>query len=379
MTIAPDLLDSTGRRIVIEDRTAGVEILIPVDSRAPAVGTRVRIFGTMGRAYDAPRIKAERIDVVAVGGRPLALDLQRAPTAAHEWRLVRVSGTVAEVKKLGDRWRAELTVGADRVVVSGLAGARIPATALVEGRTATVIGIVRRPYPGATDRRWSIAPRSPADVAIASGGGAGAPRDGSEQSGGQGAATTTSVASGASAASTPNVDLIDLAAHVGQIVRVGGLVTELVPDGFLLDDGTAIGRVVLAGDAAEYLPLLEPGDALNATGRVEGDAGRVSGRRRRPGRARSGWRSHARCDRDRPAPRARRTRWNRRARGQVGRLAGGLLGPDAPGAAGVVGITLISAASLAVTVLRRQRARRRLAARVAARVASLAATQGPER
>ena len=378
VTIAPDLLDSTGRRMVIEDRTAGVEILIPVDSRAPAVGTRVRISGTIGRAYDAPRIKAERIDVVAVGGRPLALDLQRAPTAAHEWRLVRVSGTVAEVKKLGDRWRAELTVGADRVVVSGLAGARIPATALVEGRSATVIGIVRRPYPGATDRRWAIAPRSPADVVIASGGGAGAPRDGSEQSGGQGAATTTSVASGASAASTPNVDLIDLAAHVGQIVRVGGLVTELVPDGFLLDDGTAIGQVVLAGDAAEYLPLLEPGDALNATGRVEGDAAGYRVVVDDPaGLVRVG---DPTLDATATAPPgALADPLESAAPGQVGRLAGGLLGPDAPGAAGVVGIMLISAASLAVTVLRRQRARRRLAARVAARVASLAATQGPER
>ena len=67
------------------------------------------------------------------------------------------------------------------------------------------------------------------------------------------------------------------------------------------------------------------------------------------------------------------------ASGQVSRLAGGLLGPDIPGAAGVVGIMLISAASLAVTVLRRQRARRRLTARVASRLASLAAAQGPER
>ncbi len=374
VTTAPDLLDSTGRRIVIEDRTAGVEVLVPVDSRAPAVGTRIRVDGSMGRAYDAPRIKAEQITVVAVGGRPLALDLQRAPTAAHEWRLVRVSGAVVEVKKLGDRWRAELSVGPDRVVVSGLAGARIPVTAVVEGRTATIIGIVRRPYPGATDRRWSIAPRSTADVATAAAGGVGAARDGSDQAAGAGPGTAAT----GSAAATPNVDLVDLAGHVGQIVRVGGLVTELVPDGFLLDDGTAIGRVVLAGAAAEYLPLLEPGDALNATGRVEGDeagyrvvvddpAGLV-----RVGDPTLDATASAPVGEPSPLPESPLP-------GQVGRLAGGLLGPDAPGAAGVVGIMLISAASLAVTLLRRQRARRRLAARIAARVASLAATQGPER
>ena len=249
----------------------------------------------------------------------------------------------------------------------------------MEGRTATIVGIVRRPYPGATDRRWSIAPRSPADVADrarrrrrgaarrvrASPAVKGPPRDiGRDR---------------ASAASIPNVDLVDLAGHVGQIVRVGGLVTELVPDGFLLDDGTAIGRVVLAGAAAEYLPLLEPGDALNATGRVEGDAAGYRVVVDDPaGLVRVG---DPTLDATATAPARRRGRacWNRRSPGQVGRLAGGLLGPDAPGAAGVVGIMLVSAASLAVTLLRRQRARRRLAARVAARVASVAATQGPER
>jgi hypothetical protein len=372
VTTAPDLLDSTGRRIVIEDRTAGVEVLVPVDSRAPVVGTRIRVDGTIGRAYDAPRIKAEQIAVVAVGGRPLALDLQRAPTAAHEWRLVRVIGTVVEVRKLGDRWRAELSVGPDRVVVSGLAGARIPATAVVEGRTATIVGIVRRPYPGATDRRWSVAPRSTADVATAPAGGAGAARDGSGHSPGAGTAKT------GSAAAIPNVDLVDLAGHVGQIVRVGGLVTELVPDGFLLDDGTAVGRVVLAGAAAEYLPLLEPGDALNATGRVVQDGAGYRVVVDDPaGLVRVG---DPTLDPTATAPVGERSGLLESAvPAQGGRLAGGLLGPDTPGAAGVVGIMLLSAASLAVTLLRRQRARRRLAARVAARVASMAATQGPER
>ena len=82
----------------------------------------------------------------------------------------------------------------------------------------------------------------------------------------------------------PDVDLVTLADHVGQTVRVGGLVAELAPDGFRLDDGTAIGRVVLTGEAADYLPLIDPGDALNATGRVEVDGEEprvvVDGRRR---------------------------------------------------------------------------------------------------
>jgi hypothetical protein len=75
-----------------------------------------------------------------------------------------VSGVVADVHKLGDRWRAELSVGRNSVVVNGLAGAAIAPSSIVEGRRATVVGIVRRPYPGASDRRWSVVPRGPADV-----------------------------------------------------------------------------------------------------------------------------------------------------------------------------------------------------------------------
>ena len=49
-------------------------------------------------------------------------------------------------------------------------------------------------------------------------------------------------------------------------MRIGGLVTTLEADGFRLDDGTSIGRVVLADAAASVLEHLRPGDALNATG-----------------------------------------------------------------------------------------------------------------
>ena len=132
----------------------------------PPIGARIRASGEIGRAYDAPRLRADDVAVIAVGARPLPASLNSAPTAASEWRLVVVSGVVGDVHKLGDRWRAELTVGGDAVVVNGLAGARIAAASVVEGRRATVIGIVRRPYPGASDRRWSVVPRGPADVVI---------------------------------------------------------------------------------------------------------------------------------------------------------------------------------------------------------------------
>jgi hypothetical protein len=175
----------------------------------------------------------------------------------------------------------------------------------------------------------------------------------------------------------PDVDLAHLAAHVGEVVRVGGLVTELVADGFLLEDGTAVGRVSLVGEAAAYQPLLESGDALNAIGRVERDdagfrvvvadpAGLVRvGQPTADGAidAASGEPDNGLQAASTPAP---------------NRLAGGFLGYDV-GSVSLLGILLASVASVAVTALRRLRAKRALAARVAARLASVTATQGPAR
>jgi hypothetical protein len=370
VTAPADLLDSTGRRIVVEDRTAGLEILLPTDAAVPPVGARIRVGGEIGRAYDAPRLRADDVTVIAVGARPLPLALSSGPTAANEWRLVVVAGVVSDVHKLGDRWRAELTLGGNVVVVNGLAGARIAAATIVEGRHATVIGIVRRPYPGASDRRWSVVPRGPADVEIG-----GVASSGEGSSGGGGASGTagsgSAAGSGASGApGVPDVDLATLADHVGQTVRVGGLVEELAPDGFLLNDGTAIGQVALTGEAAEYLPLVEPGDALNATGRVEasGDHFRVVVTTA-AGLVRVGDPTA-----DAAVSGAVTTAAGAVASGPPAssRLAGGLLGPVEPGTAGVAGVVLVSALSLAVTAVRRRRARRLLAARVGARLAGIA-------
>ena len=370
VTAPADLLDSTGRRIVVEDRTAGLEILLPTDGAVPPVGARIRVAGEMGRAYDAPRLRAESVTVLAIGARPLPVTLSAPPTAAHEWRLVVVSGSVTDVHKLGDRWRAELALGGDSVVINGLAGARIAAATVVEGRRATVIGIVRRPYPGASDRRWSVVPRGPSDVVIAGGGSgpAGSDGNGGDATGPGGAGNGSEAVSGDE--SVPDVDLVALADHVGATVRVGGLVTGLVPDGFLLDDGTAIGRIQLTGEAAEYLPLVEPGDALNATGVVtkEGDELRVVVSEA-AGLARVGDPTA-----DAAALGATTAERGRAAASPAStRIAGGLLGTIEPGAAGVAGVVVLSALSLAVTVLRRRRTRRLLAARVTARLARVAA------
>jgi hypothetical protein len=266
VTAPTTLLDASGRRAVIEDGTAAIELYLAAPNTAVRVGARLRVTGTVGRAWGAPRLHADVITVLGTA-TPSVLDLRVAPGAATEWRLVKVSGTVKSVHKTGDRWVAELDAGGFIVPVTSLAGAAIPATALVEGRHATVTGIVKRPYPTASDRRYVVLPRAASDVALgaaASPGPAGSGAPSASQSAGDGTAGSAAPASDA-----PTTDLRDLGQRVGQRIRVGGLVTELRPDGFVLDDGTATAAIVLGGTASDLGALVGPGDALDATGTVE--------------------------------------------------------------------------------------------------------------
>jgi hypothetical protein len=373
VTAPATLLDATKRRIVVQDASGAIEALLPAGATPPGVGRRVRIAGEVGRAYGAPRIRAAA--VTALGAGSIApVELRATPGAAHEWRLVRVRGDLVEVHRSGDRWTAELLVGGARVLVVGLAGAGIPSSALVEGRTAVVSGIVRRPYPSATDRRFAVVPRSAADLVL--GGAADDRGAGPASSGGASGPPAPAAASGAPG--PIEIDLIDLAGHVGATVRVGGLVDSLEPDGFRLDDGTAIARIGLVGGAADLAGSLVVGDALTATGRVVRDgagagaeirievsdpglvvlAGDLDGTDPAPGdsdQAPAADGSGSADPSSNDAPLA---------------LGAGLPGPDLPGL-GALGIALISLASLAVTLVRRRRLQRRLAVRIAARLATL--------
>jgi hypothetical protein len=332
------LLDAGGRRIVVSDATAGIEVLVPSGTTPPTVNARVRASGVVGRAYGAPRLRATTIEVIGRGiVRPI--DLERSPGPAHEWRLVRVTGSVADLKKLGKRWRAELRMsGGDVAVVDGLAGAGIDPALVAEGRRLSITGIVRRPYPTARDRRYAVAPRSVDDLVLL-----GAVN--------RGAATPGGPASGAGP----------------------GLVVEVRPDGILLDDGTATGSVVLEGEAAEYLPLLAPADAINVTGRVRQRAdddfevvATAGADIARVGDLLLGGASSAPLDSSVPgepqgsAPAAPRQ---------------GLLGLDAGfvvPASGAGSLVVVSTASIIITLLRRRRTDRRLASRVRERLATLA-------
>ncbi len=373
VTIRPTLLDATGRRLVIQDRSAAIEVLLPTGAAAPAVGSRVRVTGELGQAYGAPRIRAAAIGRIG-SGSVAPLEIRSAPAAGHEWRLVRVRGDIVDLHRTGDRWAAELLVGGRRVPILGLAGAGIPSSALAEGRTATIIGIVRRPYPSATDRRFAVVPRSAADLTL--GGPAGDDTDtakasGSGSTGGAGTTGTGDVPGvPATSSGTPvDVDLVALDQHVGRQVRVGGLVAAIAADGFDLDDGTSIGRVVLRGAALDALARIGIGDALGAIGRVERtDAAIVIAIEDPAGIVLVGdpvaAESPDAASSAEPDPGVATV-----SNGPGGRAAA-IADPLVP-ELGVLGILLVGAASLAVTALRRQRSRRLLTARIAARLDGL--------
>ncbi len=287
VTTPATLLDASGRRIVIQDQTAAVEVLLPKDTAAPPPGARVAVAGEVGTAYGAPRLAAGSIErLPGTGGAPAAVIVRNAPGAALEWRLVRAEGVVTSRQRIGDRWRAEIDTGAATVVIAGLAGAAIPADTVARGTRLTVTGIARRPAPSATDQQFAIVPRSPADLHVTGhpgtvGTSAGATARPASGGGSGGVASdpvtgSTDGATGTPATATP-MDLGDLAAVSSRqrpgggtlLVSVGGLVTGVDAAGITLDDGTGSGRLVLEGEAAAFVPLLSTGDAIGATGTLE--------------------------------------------------------------------------------------------------------------
>jgi outer membrane biosynthesis protein TonB len=387
VTIPATLLDASGRRLIVQDASAAIEVLLPVGLAAPRPGTRLLIDGEIGTAYGAPRIRATAVHVLGVLAIPAPRALRGAPGPADEGELVRITGRVLDLRRLGDRWRAEVRTSGGTIVVAGLAGAGIPAAALAEGAGATVVGVVRRPHPAATDRRFAVVPRAPDDVRVdvparTVAGGPGGPGDG-----GATAPRPGALPGGLAPASDAptDADLATLPGRAGALVRVGGLVVAVDHDGLLVDDGTATGDLRLTGDAAALLPLLEPGDAVSAVGKVAlaatgvsvliddaaslvrlGDLGEAlpldsggPGAAADAGVGPASAQSIAVDSAGLPAA----------APGPDPGMAPG----DAPLVAGV-GLTLVASGGWAsLAALRRRRDRRRLAARISARLAGLAA------
>lgn len=266
VTAGPGLLDDRGRTIVIQDGSGAIQVRLPAGTTARA-GRVLRVVGRAGRSYGAPRILASSVTDVRSGTRPIPVVLHASPTAAVEWRLVRVTATIRSVHRSGKAWQAEIGGHGVAYRVDGLANARIPADRLRIGAAVTVTGIARRPRPNATDRRFAILPRAPADVVVT--GRAATGTSGSDASGPAPRPAKSSPPRGG-AASAPvrpiDVDLADLPASSGRLVRVGGLITATSATGVSLDDGTAVAAVTFTGDALAILPQLSVGLAVNLVG-----------------------------------------------------------------------------------------------------------------
>jgi uncharacterized protein YdeI (BOF family) len=376
VTAPASILDATGRRVVVQDASGAIEVLLPKDVTAPGVGARIRVVGTVGKAYGAPRLRATDVDRRGSGAVPAALRVVGPLTAAHTWRLVTVSGRVEDVRKLGDRWRAELATGAHRLVVIAQPGARIAITALAEGGTASIIGIVRPAYPTASDRRPSILPRSSRDIQAGH-----APPD-IESASAPSVASSIARSGGSSgiapgAAAVVVADLIDLESSVGTRVGVGGLVVDLRPDGFTLDDGTAVGRVVLTGEAGASLDLIEPGDAINVVGTVTRQLdGEVAVVVDDPAEIALGSAlddgTGATSDQGPSAsPSGPSALW-------TAGIGEGTIGLPGAGA-GLAGLLAVSLLSLGAAAIHRRQVRRLLAVRIAARLAAIGGAPPPDR
>ena len=285
-----------------------------------------------------------------------------------------VTGRLDDVHKLGDRWRAELIVGSARLPIVGQAGAGIPFDRVIEGRTATVVGIVRAAYPSASDKRASILPRSTADLQV-----------GAATTAPAGAGTATTVDAVGSAAgrprraasgpvtssdpSIPDADLAELAAYEDRVVRVGGSVMDLTADGFTLDDGTAVGTVVVTGEAAAQLPLVEPGDVVNVIGAVtRTDAGWIVSASAADAIGRASSPIDAPND-GAAVPGA----GGSSASGSVGLAGFDVQGTGSTGLVGLASLVALSLLSVGATfTVRRHRARLALAGRISRRLAMVA-------
>ena len=131
VTAPATLLDATGRRIVVQDRSAAIEVLLPTGASAPPVATRLHVEGTVKRAYGAPRLQATKVTLRGSGAAPAPVVLRTEPGESHEWRA-----------------RPDHRPGGQR------AQARRPLAGRDPARRAARSSSSARPAPGSPPTRW---------------------------------------------------------------------------------------------------------------------------------------------------------------------------------------------------------------------------------
>ena len=262
VTATAGLLDLSGPTVVVDDGTAAAAVILPAAAAVPAVGMQVRVAGKVGRWETGPTVLAS--SVVALGEvEPPAPRSTAGPLGASlEWRLVRVCGRIEQYVRAGARWRVDMTVDGHEVSALGEPAAAIAIDKTSVGRLAIVTGIVRRSTSDSTV--FQMLPRTAADLQL----GPPPARSSAGMSGGSAVSATGAIDPGAIAGFADQaVPVSSLASYVSRTVTVAGLVTATDSGTATIDDGT--GAVRLGGRAAAgEIAMLQPGDAIEATGLV---------------------------------------------------------------------------------------------------------------
>jgi hypothetical protein len=264
VTAPAGLFDLGGPTITVDDGTAAVAVILPFATAGPRVGSRARIIGRVGRWEGGPTVVASRfvLEDELQATQPIAVTGSLG--SALEWRLVRVCGRIDKLTRAGSRWRAELLVDGQRMIVLGEPAASVSATGMTAGRMAVVTGVVRRSTSDSSV--FQLLPRSPLDVRLGP-----APETLSALgAASHGTPAADHLGSTSATAAAPRVDISALATHIGERVTVSGLVADSDGEQATVDDGT--GHVRIGGSAAtEAIGLLEPGDAIEVSGIVTRD------------------------------------------------------------------------------------------------------------
>jgi hypothetical protein len=262
VTATTGLLDIGNPTIVVDDGTAAVAVILPDATDVPPVGMRVRVTGKVGRWEGGPTVIASQVtaegELQATAPRPVAGSLD----GSVEWQLVRVCGRIDKYTRAGARWRLDMLVDGQQVVVLGEPAAAIAVTKDAVGRLAVVVGIVRRSTSDAS--AFQLLPRMSLDFRL------GPPPAALGAGVAAGSARASGAGDSSAGAGTGSVEIGSLADYVGQSVTVAGLVTDTATSTATIDDGT--GEVRIGGPSAvDALAMLEPGDAIEVTGVVGHD------------------------------------------------------------------------------------------------------------
>jgi len=261
VTATAGLLDLSGPTIVVDDGATAVAVILPASASKPQVGTRVHVTGKVGRWETGPTVLASAVVSLGQTQAVSPRTVTSALDASLEWRLIRVCGRVDRYVRAGARWRLDIAVGRDEVSILGEPAAAIDVTKSAVGRLVVATGIVRRSSSNASVLQ--LLPRAADDLHV----GPGPTTLGGVDPAG---AAASSVGDGPTATGIGPVPISALDSYLNQTVTVAGLVTDTTPVAATIADGT--GSLRLTGQAAaEEIALLEPGDAIEATGVVSRD------------------------------------------------------------------------------------------------------------